>query len=176
MPARKGKFAVEIANLKAVRERFSTISKTIDFAEGSIANRIADNIKDAFRQAASFVRDTAISRADSSRVPRRLYSGSNPAIFAFTDFSASADRKRKRSALVGVRTGAPPRKDSKLYVEWLKGSRGMSLGRIFESGTKDRKVKPRRFFRGAIFATRGRVISILTEGYRAAVVKLNQLR
>lgn len=155
--------------------RFSDIAKAVDGSKATMFQRAAVGITDAFREAAHIVRDRARGNAQSGGVPKRLYSGSRPAIFAFTEFDAARDKKRQRSALVGVRTGAPPRKDPRLYVEWGKagGRKGMSLARIFESGTRH-GIRPRRYFRSAIFATRGRVLSVLTDGYRRAVDIFNK--
>jgi len=166
----------QVQNLREMKKRFSDIAKTVDRETGTPFKSIATGITKAYALAARVVRDKARSNASSGTVPRRLYSGSKPAIFAFTDFDSSANKKRSRSSLVGVRTGAPPRKDLRLYVEWGKrGGKqlGMSLARIFESGTR-KGIKARRFFRSAVFATRSRVLSILTDAYTEAIRKFNQ--
>lgn len=176
MPSVRGAvIKCQMQNLREMKLRFSDIAKTIDRDTGTQFRSVAIGITKAYALAAQVVRDKARSNASSGNVPRRLHSGSRPAIFAFTDFDATVDKKRSRSSLVGVRTGAPPRKDPRLYVEWGKrgGKRlGMSLARIFESGTR-KGIKARRFFRSAVFATRSRVLSILTDAYSEAIRKFN---
>lgn len=155
--------------------RFSDIGKAVSGLKTAQFQSVSKGIQDGYRIAANVVRDQARKNAASGNAPRRLYSGSKPAIFSFAEFDASDNSRRNRSAMVGVRTGAPPRKDSRLYVEWGKRSghlKGMSLGRIFESGTK-RGIKPRRFFRNAWFSTRSKVLSILTSAYTEAIRRFN---
>ena len=169
------KWAVEAKNLKEMKLRFADISRTIDGDRLTSLRSVAKYITEAYQTAATAVRDRARYNAQTKGVPRRLFSGSRPAIFSFAEFDASTDRKRNRSALVGVRTGAPPRRDPRLYVEWGRQTarKGMSLARIFESGTR-RGIRPGRYFRSAIFATRGRVIAILTTAYKNAVDRMNR--
>lgn len=165
----------QVANLRELKMRFSDIGKAVDGLKTTQFQAVSKGIQEGYKIAANVVRDQARKNAASGNVPRRLYSGAKPAIFSFADFDAATDKRGMRSAMVGVRTGAPPRKDSRLYVEWGKRGghmKGMSLGRIFESGTK-RGIKPRRFFRSAWFATRSKVLSILTSAYTEAIRRFN---
>jgi hypothetical protein len=171
------KWAVEAKNLKEMKLRFRDIGKVIDGERLTMFQAVAKGVTEAYKTAATAVRDRARYNAQAKGVPRRLYSGARPAIFSFAEFDASYDKKRNRSALVGVRTGAPPRRDDRLYVEWgnQTARKGMSLARIFESGTR-KGIRPTRFFRSAIFATRGKVIAILTTAYRGAIDKINRAK
>lgn len=165
----------QVENLRELKMRFSDIGKTVNGERVSAFQTISRGIQEGYRLAAGVVLDQARKNAASGNTPSRLYSGSKPAIFSFTDFNSSTDNRRARSAMVGVRTGAPPRKDSRLYVEWGSRSghkKGMSLGRIFESGTR-RGIKPRRYFRNAWFSTRSKVLSILTSAYTEAIRRFN---
>jgi hypothetical protein len=188
------KWAVEAKNLRQMKLAFKDIMATVD-PTGKLLSEsrgkaflasVGKTITDAYLNAALMIRDAARLRASAGGAPRRLYEGSRPAIFAFADFDAGRDDKRKRSSLVGVRTGLSYfAKDERLFVRWGEGSRrrkdgtvatrglSMSLGAIFERGTQNRRIKPIRYFRGAIHATRGKVLTKLAEAYRLAGYKLN---
>lgn len=174
--ARAKKWAVEVEGVANMRRRFQTIAKTIDFERTPEARSIAETLIRTFAKAAESIRNDARLRAQTGNAPKRLSTGSSPAIFSYFDPDSSSSARRRRSALVGVRTGAPPRRDNRLYVEWAKGTRGISLGRLFERGTADRKIRPLRYFRNAIFASRGRVLTQLAAAYRQAAAALNSLR
>jgi hypothetical protein len=182
------RFAAEIKGLREIRLRFSDIAKAMAGDRTPTLSRVSKTVVDAYGDAAMFVRDKARSNASSAGVPRRLFSGSRPAIFAFADFDAASDNKRKRSSLVGVRTGLSSRaKDPHLFIEWGKGHRrrkdgtiaqrglAMSFGALFERGTQNRRIRAARYFRSAVFSTRGAVARILTTAYERAVEVLNKL-
>jgi hypothetical protein len=171
------KWAVEFQNLREVKARFQGIAKAISAEKAGTLQSVSEIIRLAYWEAAWTVRSVALDNARSGGVARRLYGGSKPAIFAvpLAKDTQSSVRARKRSSMVGVRTGARPRHDPTLFREWGFGSgkRGMSLGRMFETGT--RKIKPRHYFRRAVWGTRGKVISILTKAYNYAIGRLNRI-
>ncbi len=189
---RAGKFAVELKNLRELKVQFRDIATAVTGERAKGALQYAGQaIQNAYGAAALLIRDKARSNAAAGRAPRRLYSGARPAIFAFSDFESGRDDKRKRSSLVGVRTGLSPRApDPHLYIQWFPksgrrskdGSRlqhgglSMSLAALYERGTKDRLVRPLRYFRSAIFSTKGQVIGLLTRAYQAAGAKINSLK
>jgi hypothetical protein len=180
--------------LTEAKQMFVDIAKSIDPATSKsdlklLYGRAKAEIEEGYRIAAVWVRDKARQNAQSGRTPRRLYSGTRPAIFAFSDFDSARDDKRKRSSLVGVRTGLSYKaKDERLYIEWGYGNRrrkdnskasgglSMSLGALFERGTQDRRIKPRRFFRSAVWASRSYVAQILTSAYYRAIGHLNKAK
>lgn len=182
----------EWTNLKEQRARFRSFAKAIEgggsgSAGATVFQRARLGITDAYAKAAQFIRDRARSGASSGGAPKRLWTGPRPAIFAFTDFDASSDDKRKRSSMVGVRTGLSSRaKDPNLYIQWGRGSRrrrdnsiaagglSMSFGALFERGTQNRRIRPIRYFRRAIFATRSQVLRMLTDAYRRATSAISQ--
>lgn len=188
---RTAKFGVELKNLKELKVTFSQIAHAVGI-EVKMAGRLQSAglaIQNAYRAAAHLVRDKARTNAISAGTPRRLYQGARPAIFAFSDFDAARDDKRKRSSLVGVRTGLSSRApDPHLYIRWGVGHerrkgggralRGlsMSLGALFERGTKDRRIKAGRYFRSAIWQTRGQVINILRAAYHSAIARINSIK
>ncbi len=189
---RAGKFAVELRNLRELKVTFRDIASAVSGERSrGILQNVGIAIQNAYGAAAILIRDRARSNAAGGRAPRRLYAGSRPAIFAFSDFTHGRDDKRKRSSLVGVRTGLSPRApDPHLYVQWFPrsgrrskdGSRlqhgglSMSLAALYERGTKDRRIRPLRYFRSAIYATRGQVIGLLTRAYQLAGEKINSIR
>jgi len=193
MASRKpGKWAVELKNLKEIKLTFRDIAKAVEGKLKAGQLKYAGiAVQEGYQKAAIVIRDRARANAQSGGAPRRLYAGPRPAIFAFSDFDSARDDKRKRSSMVGVRTGLAYRTpDSHLYVRWDPrsnrrskdnsrigfGGLSISFGRLFESGTKDRRIKPLRYFRSAIFQTRGTVISILTRAYQSAATAINALK
>lgn len=164
--ARKNRWGVELTSLKQNKTEFQAIAKAMAAENPSMFRLASDTIKSAYQQAALLVRDKIRDNEAAKGVPRRIQA----ATFAFLDFDAASSNKNRRSTLVGVRTGAPPRYDPNIWRAWGKagGRRAMSLARIFESGTH-RGIKPRRYFRSAIFATRGQVLTMLSAAYQRAV-------
>lgn len=146
-------------------------------------------IQDGLRSIAIVIRDEARRGAAATRSPRRLYAGARPAIFAFSDFDAARDDKRKRSVLVGMRTGLSSRApDPNLYIRWGVGqkrqrdgsiaSRGlsMSLAALYERGTANGRLRPGHFFAGAIGSSKSQSMRLLTLAYERAVERLNQIK
>lgn len=190
--AKKWGIQSDAARLKQTKASFRAIAQIVDPGGervGSAWDRVRDEVQAGFRMAAQIVRDKARSGAEAVGAPRRLYSGTRPAIFAFSDFDATRDPRRKRSALVGMRTGlASQAKDPSLFVTWGKGAKrrkggtvatrglSMSLAALFERGRADKRIKPGRFFRSAIFSTRSTVARLLTNAYVKAVGTINRLK
>lgn len=187
------KFAA--GGLKEAKTVFRKIEASIDPAVkvnlSAAYKLVRGEIQQGFYNAAAAVRDDARRRAQSAGVPRRIYSGNRPAIFAFADFEHGKDDKRKRSALVGVRTGLATRaRDANLYIQWYpKGNRrskdnsrlgygglSVSFGGFFERGRLDKKIKPARFFRGAVYSQRANVLRFLTQAYYKAAAIINNAK
>lgn len=182
----------DAARLREAKAAFRAIAEVVDPGGnrvGAAWENARAEVQDGFRSAALVVRDKARAGAASAGAPKRLYSGDKPAIFAFSDFNAATDDKRKRAVLVGMRTGlASAAKDPRLFVTWGKGAtrrkggtvaaRGlsMSLAALFERGRADRRIKPGRFFRSAIFSTRSTVARLLTSAYAKAVGTINRIK
>jgi hypothetical protein len=192
--AKKWELRFDQARLREAKQMFSEVAKSIDPATSDSQLRALyqlakKEVEDGLRQAAIYVRDRARQNASSKRAPRRLYTGSRPAIFSFADFDATRDPKRQRSALVGARTGLSVKnKDERLYVTWGRGAKrmkggtvaanglSMSMAALFERGTRDRRIKPGRFLRDAFFGTRGYVVQAMTQAYRRALAQLNKAK
>lgn len=184
----------DAARLSEAKAAFRQIAESVDPGGTRVESAwklVQNEVQEAFRSAAIIVRNKARVGAEVTKAPSRLYSGSRPAIFAFTDFDAARDDRRKRSVLVGMRTGLSKQAhDGSLYVQWYPksnrrkkdGSRlshgglSMSLATLFEKGTLDRRIKPGRFFRSAIFSTRSTVARLLTSAYAKAVGTINRLK
>ena len=173
------KWGAEIANLKETQVRFSEIVHAISGDDKSLFRQAKEHISKRFVEVSQFLRDKARDNIAMVDGPRRL----RAAVFAFTDFDASRDPRRKRATLVGVRTGAPPRNDPKLFFVWGRGSTrrkgggvarrgiGMSLGRIYETGTRFRRGA--RYFRNAVFSTKSTILNQLASAYKDAVRMLS---
>jgi hypothetical protein len=179
--------------LTDAKKKFIDIAKSIDPATSkadlqALYRRAKSEIEDGYRMAALYVRDRARLNASASGAPRRLYSGNRPAIFSFADFDSAKDDRRKRSSLVGVRTGLSYwTPDEDLYVRWGYGARrkkdgtrahgglSMSLGALFERGTQDKRIRPKRYFRKAVFSARSYIAQTLTTAYHRAIGHLNRL-
>jgi len=174
---RAGRWRVEVQGLKAVQTSFAELSSilTADDRVEKYQRGLAI-VKYGFAQASMILRDAARSALGGKS--RRV----TAATFAFADLDAGRTKAQKRSSLVGVRTGAPPRLDKSIYRVWGAGSTrkngttatnglGISLGRIFESGT--RYQRGTRFFSSAIRNTKSRAISTLVTAYKDAIKLFN---
>lgn len=186
------KFRLEVRSFNEARKEFKALVQAMDPAGASSQMfdlyRVAQKeIQDALSDAGRFARDKARSNAAVTHAPRRLYQGSKPAIFSFSDFDSATDGKRKRSVLVGVRTGLSTRaKDERLFVTWGKGGKrrkdgttsaggfAMSLGALFERGTASARIRPRHYFSNAANSTRGMITRIVGQAYKRAVAVLNR--
>jgi len=167
------RWAVEFANLREVRARFNEIANTISGIQGVRENATASRIINSqFVAISEFLRDRIRSNAAGRNVPNRV----QDAVFAFTDFSKGQTARKQRSTLVGVRKGAPPRRYNRLYVEWKGTGKtiGMSLATLYEKGTRDKRIKPRRYFRDAYFTSRSAILNRLTAAYKQAIESFNR--
>jgi len=166
-------FNAEIKNLNAVRKRFREISKVIEGRDPELYKQAWSVITKAFATQADALRDKTRLRRAIKSAPRRL----DKAIFSFSDISKVKSMTKRRSVLVGIRTGAPPRIDRKIYKEWggklgahnvrVTKRVGMSIARMFESGTQ--KIQGMNFFKSAIMQTRDGILRKLAESYSQAV-------
>jgi hypothetical protein len=199
----QNKVALEVRSFRDAKRDFQSLVKAMDPATSSsqvyALYRVAQKeIQDALSKGGQFARDAVRSMAAATHAPRRLYSGSKPAIFSFADFDAATDNRRKRSVLVGVRTGLNPKaSDPNLYIQWSPksnirkkdgskirdkwlgmrfGDKGlsMSLGTLFERGTQNRRIKPKNFFRFGVAAASSRILAGVGNAYKRAVQVLNK--
>ena len=137
--------------------------------------RIADEITKDIGQLGASLRDKIRAVARANDVPKRVQN----AVFSFSDPNAPKGTRKKRSALVGVRKGAPPRRDPNLYVEW-KGSGktiGMSLATIFEKGTRKQNgngIRGKYYFLLSVKSMQAKLIRRATDIYKSAVDRLNK--
>lgn len=166
-------FNAELRNLNAVRRRFTSISKAIEGESPDLFKSAWGVITEAFTAVSDELRDKTKLRRAIKSAPRRL----DKAIFSFSDLSKVRSKAKRRSVLVGVKTGAPPRLDTNLYKRWgrrlnahnvvTKRAVGMSIARMFESGTS--KIQPMNFFASAITQSRSGILKRLAEAYSRAV-------
>jgi hypothetical protein len=180
-PISKGgkQWSVEFLNFKETQKTFRKISDSVSGVSGVRQNTEARSIIDAgFKEVSEYLRDKIRSVAVAKGVPRRVQA----AIFAFTDMSKGSTRRKKLSTLVGVRKGAPPRTDTALYKTWGGKSKrgggfaitlGESLSTMFEKGTS-RGIKPARYFRTGLFASKSHILQRLTAAYKTAIESFNR--
>jgi len=174
---RAGRWRAEVTGLKEVQSSFGELTALL-LAEGRVDKyqRGLAIVKDGFARASTLLRDAARTAlgGKSQRV--------NAATFAFYDLDAGRTRAKKRSSLVGVRTGAPPRLDKSIYRTWGVGSKrkngstathglGISLGRIFESGTRFQRGT--KFFSSAVRGAKSGAITTLVNAYKDAIKLFN---
>ena len=160
-------FALEFKELAALQKNLKNISNSIEgTADVGKYQNVTVMLKAVFAEAANSLRDSMKSAASSGRVSTRV----QKAIFSFYQFDAPKLSKYKRSALVGVRTGAPPRHDPNIFRIWGSGGqkRGMSLARMFETGVRG-KIAPRYYIGATAIMQTGNVLRKLVDGYRRAV-------
>ncbi len=167
------RWAVDITNLREVQARFREIANEISGISGIRSNKTADNIlNQQFTAISEYLRDRIRASAVAKGAPKRV----QDAVFAFSDPNApKRGNRNRRSALVGVRKGAPPRRDNRLYVEWRGTGKtiGMSLATLFEKGSRDRRIRPLRYFSAACFSSKTIVLNRLTAAYKKAIESLN---
>lgn len=165
------------AEWKGVQQLRKEVQEYLEHLEGTRKQEGIRSIDEKVVGPAAFIiRDGLKERATSQRWPSSVIR----AMFAFTDLSKVPGGKRM--ALVGIPTGAPnskrPNVRSKenpqgLYVSWGKrtGKRvGMSLARIFESGTK--KFPARAVVEGALHSAGPKALEAMAEGYRGTLADL----
>ena len=170
------------AEWKGVQELKKQIKQLNDHLEGTGNQwRLIRSIDAVFEKPTLMMRDTIADRTRSSRWPGSV----TAAIFAVTDMSKSP-RGKKRTSLVGVPTGSPRGRypsvrsasnPKGIFVEWGKRSGkkvGMSLARIFESGT--RKFPARPAVRPAIQQAGPAVLRELGEGFRGVLRDFEQVK
>lgn len=185
------RFQLEVRGFKEAQKAFRDVVKAVDPATGSgelrgLYRTARAQIAEAMANAGQFLRDKARSNAQVTRAPKRLYSGARPAIFAFSDFSAARDDRRKRAVLVGVRTGlASQAKDERLYIKWGAGAKrrkdgstaskglSMSFATLYERGTANGRVRARHYFQNAVATTTHQIMGIVAQAYRRATSILN---
>lgn len=171
--SRGGKrWAVEFENLKDVQLTFQRLSGLVQGITGLKAEDGARRaLWDAFIEVSEFLRDNIKAAAAARNAPKRVQA----AVFAFTDITKGRTTKKERSTLVGIRKGAPPRRDNRIYVEWSGRGKtlGMSLATIFNKGTS-RGIKPGRFFQRGLFSSKSLILSRLTAAYKTAIESLNR--
>jgi hypothetical protein len=175
------RWAAEFSNLRDVQEQFNKIAASISGLSGKNENPVATRIlNQRWSEISEFFRDRIRAMAAARGVPRRVQA----AVFAFSDIRRATygnrgregTTYRERSSLVGVRKGAPPWRDDRIYVEWRGTGKtiGMGLATIFEKGTKNRSIKPKRYFRTAYFQSRSAVLTKLANAYREAIGVFNR--
>ena len=175
----KDRYALELKNLGQVKRELKEIEKTISGARNvGIFQAVSREIDEDMASIAEETRDRIKSNARSANVPNRVIR----AVFAFFDFNAPKLRRNQRAALVGVRKGAPPRRDDSLYVEWggnarhsssAGGKLGESIPTIFEIGTS-RGITGKRYFASAVNTFRSTILLRVADSYRNAIEKLNR--
>lgn len=187
---------VSVRGLKDLSVKAGTLANVIAGRNAAgVAQQHLRTINESFGMAAQILRDRMRSNAAAQGWPRRLIR----AIFKYNDPGAKG---RWGSALAGVRTGAPPHRDNEIYREWKaryefqpltfsrrKGMKvkdlnpagkliGMSLARIYESGTQNptawtrKPLRARRAIAPAIYATANRMKEAIRLGYEKTMVAI----
>ena len=167
------KWGVQIAGLKDAQLSFKALEQAIGLnTTKADVQGIRQQLTMELGNLADYLRDKIRGYIASTGAPKRL----SGAAFSYKDISKEPQgwrgvkTRRYRGVLVGVRKGAPPRRDDRLYVEWSGSGKsiGMSLSTLFEKGTRSKSIKPKRFFRSAVFSSRAYILSTLTNSYRRA--------
>ena len=165
------KWSLEFRSFQRVKREMKSIGKLMSGDPGRLEffQRIADELTSDIATLGVQLRDKIRSVGRANGIPNRVVN----ATFAFSDPGAARRKKWQRSALVGVRKGAPPRKDSRLYVEWSGGGKqlGESLATIFEKGTKH--IRGKYYFLLGVKSMSAALLRRATEAYKSAVEKLN---
>lgn len=172
-----GKFAR--VEWKGVKELQAQLREFVAHCEGTGRLAAIRAIDEVVKEPAEFLRDTIKTRQQGSRWPTSVIA----ATFAATDLSNR--QGKKRMALVGVPTGSPRGKypdvrsasnPKGIFVEWGKRSGkkvGMSLARIFESGTRKHSARPA--VEQAKQQAGLKAIQMLGEGYREVLQQFQRM-
>lgn len=170
---------VRVEGLRALQLRSAELAKIADKdSRGRAATLAASELSSV----AEFARDSIRSSARAIGWPRRIID----TIFKFGDIRQDSLPRSVRASLVGVRRGAPPRRDEEIYREWRASGKnkspnrkrgagdliGMSLASMYEFGTT--KIYARPAFRVTYKAIQGRLRQQLIDGYKRIILELGK--
>ena len=187
-------FKVEVTGVRELQLNLRALIRDLGVEEQIVAKAEAYEV---IADAADSIRDVARRNARSQGWPDQVVD----AIFSFKDFSKAKTKKQKAAMVGIRTGAPPhlelhTRQQKGLYVEWFPGRSkstrakslvlpgtksakgdgslqkvGMSLGRMFESGTS--KMKARPAFRPAVLSERGNVLAKIRAGLGAIVARYN---
>lgn len=169
----------KVEGLTRLRQRTAELAKIADKQARGRAAQLATN---ALNDTAAFTRDAIKTSASAGGWPSRLMG----TIFAFGDVAADTLPRSLRASLVGIRKGAPPRRDDAIYREWkARGDNtsprkkrgggsliGMSLAAMFEYGTS--KIQARPAFRPTVTRLRSTIRQRLIASYKDIIEDLGK--
>jgi HK97 gp10 family phage protein len=178
---------VKVEGVKALQVKLGNVVNALEKEErGKYGKLTAQLMQDV----AVFLRDAIRSEARAAGWRKE----SIRSIFAYSDLSReirsdgreSQFSRRLRTSLVGVRKGAPPRFDPKLYTEWVASPNnkspkrersggeiiGMSFAAMFEFGTS--KMPARPAFRTAYNKVKGQVRLMLINRLKTIIESANR--
>ena len=190
---RSGRGKVIRTEIDGLKELEATVRDLIALGdEGlSVGQRAArtrqaqQKLYDVLGEGAGMLKARVKANAEAQGWPKAVIA----AIFTYADMAK--DRRKRRAALAGVRKGAPPRRDMKIYREWYPGRSksmrakslvlpgtksakgtglqkiGMSLASMFEYGTS--KMSARPAFRPALKAAQQQVLQHIANGYKYVI-------
>ena len=170
--------------LRASLRDLADFAATRDIAGRRAASRVFNQI---IGDAATTLRDQARSNARSQGLDAAIIKS----IFRSSDEAKEVSgllpgqARRATAGLVGVRTGAPPRRDPKLYLTWKAGGGsknpraksakgriiGSSRAALYERGyyTKSGRLIHKPFFRPAVQAVRAKLTAEMVRRLKALV-------
>ena len=168
-----------VEGLQKLRARIADLSS---MADKDARGRAATVSADVMNTAAQFVRDSIRSAASAGGWPQRTIK----TIFKFGDLAEGQLPRSVKASLVGIRKGAPPRRDDEIYREWRASANnkspnrkrgggelvGMSLAAMYEFGTT--KMAARPAFRDTFQRLRGQVRKMLIEGHKRVIEEFNR--
>lgn len=169
----------KVEGITALRKRVDELAKVADKTSKAQGAKLA---ADLLINTARGVRDDIRNAANQLGWPRATVKS----VFAFGDLRAEELPRTVRASLVGVRKGAPPRKDEQIYKEWhARGDNksprkkagggtliGMSLAAMYEFGTT--KLQARPAFRFAYNLAKPKVRQDLIAGYKNIIESFNR--
>ena len=200
---RSGRGKAVRTEITGIRELEATVRDLIAMGDSplSVGQRATrarwarEQLSEVLGDAAGLLKSRIRANAEAQHWPRAVIA----AIFTFADISANRSSfkyNQRQSALAGIRKGAPPRRDPKIYREWNPGASwsgitggylhptgkrllkkglvsgrkiGMSLASMFEFGTS--KMQARPAFRPALKAVQAEIIRRVASGYRHVIEK-----
>jgi hypothetical protein len=197
--------SLEVKGLKQTEDAFATLMSVVtddSMISADIRSRLADEarqtIADYLGGAAQIIRDQVIMGARGRRWPTEVIKS----IFKWS--SKNEAKGRRRGSLAGIRLGAPPHYDEKIFrlwnakydfqpmsftrgrrgrlkkakrprMNWVGQELGISLARIYESGTRNPTAWTRRawpashVFENAVSRSQVSAVRFAQQGYEKAI-------
>jgi HK97 gp10 family phage protein len=180
---------VKVEGVRQLRVTVGNLVAALGDEERSKFGKIAaDTMADASKLLRDAIRAKAIGQNwKKESVEAIFWYGEQKRQYSAVSGRETGYSRRIRANLVGIRKGAPPRSDPKIYAEWVASPNnksakrkraggeiiGQSFASMFEFGTS--KMLPRPAFRPAYQQMKSTIRRMIIEGYKRIIKEANEL-